>query len=126
MPDDYECVDGIKVLSTLCDERGLKHWGSEAMACETHVFVDKVGNPHECWEAPDGMVNVVVSMSPERAVELGRGECHDEGTFHSWGYFTCSNCKVVVPVEAVREAPSIGKVVPISFCPNCGAKVVSE
>ena len=59
---------------------------------------------------------------------LGRGECHDEGTFRSWGYFTCSNCKVVVPVEAVREAPSIGKVVPISFCPNCGrrVKVVDE
>lgn len=52
--------------------------------------------------------------------------CHDEGTFHSWGYFTCSNCHVVVPVDAVREAPSIGKVVPISYCPNCRAKVVDE
>lgn len=65
-------------------------------------------------------------LTPAQAIAatLGRGECHDEGTFRSWGYFTCSNCKVVVPVEAVREAPSIGKVVPISFCPNCGRKVV--
>lgn len=59
------------------------------------------------------------------SAEIERGKCHDEGTFHSWGYFTCSNCKVVVPVEAVKEAPSIGKVVPISYCPNCGRKVVT-
>lgn len=84
MPDDYECVDGIEVLSKLCDERGLKHWESEAVACETHIFVDKAGNPHECWEAPDGMVNVVISMSPEQAVEATLGPEPTEWSNPEW------------------------------------------
>lgn len=50
--------------------------------------------------------------------------CHDEGTFNSWGLFTCSNCSIVFPLDAVKDAPSIGRVIPPKYCPNCGAKVV--
>lgn len=77
MPEDYEYANGIEVLSKLCDEHGLEHWDSEAMACETHVFIDKNGNPHECWESSCGMVNVVFSMTPEQAIAatLGTGTC---------------------------------------------------
>ena len=64
MEEETEYVNGIEVLAGLCDEHGLQHWDSEAMACETHIFVDKAGNPHECWEAPSGMVNVVIAMTP--------------------------------------------------------------
>ena len=69
--EEEEYVNGIEVLAGLCDKNGLQHWYSEAMACDTHVFIDKAGNPHECWEAPSGMVNVVISMTPEQAVQLG-------------------------------------------------------
>lgn len=55
---------------------------------------------------------------------FGRGTCHDIGTFKSWGLFTCSNCSVVIPLNAAKDAPEIGKVVPLKFCPNCGRKVV--
>ena len=76
MPEDYEYTNGIEVLSKLCDEHGLKHWDSEAMACETHVFIDKNGNPHECWESSCGMVNVVFSMTPEQAIAATLGSCN--------------------------------------------------
>lgn len=69
--EEEEYTSGVETLSRLCDEHGLNHWDSEAMACDTHIFVDKAGNPHECWEAPSGMVNVVISMTPEQAVQLG-------------------------------------------------------
>ena len=52
------------------------------------------------------------------------GTCHDKGTFNSWGYFTCSNCSIVIPLDAVKDAPSIGRTLPPKYCPNCGAKVV--
>lgn len=60
----------------------------------------------------------------EQAVEatLGRGTCHDTGTFKSWGLFTCSNCSIVIPLNAAKDAPEIGKVMPLKFCPNCGRR----
>ena len=57
---------------------------------------------------------------------LDSGTCHDTGTFKSWGLFTCSNCSIVIPLNAAKDAPEIGKVVPLRFCPNCGRKVVDE
>ena len=50
--------------------------------------------------------------------------CHDKGTFNSWGLFTCSNCSVVFPLDAVKDAPSIGRTLLPKYCPNCGRKVV--
>lgn len=117
MPDDLEYVDGIEVLSKLCDERGLEHWDSEAMACETHIFVDKAGNPHECWEAPDGMVNVVISMTPEQAVELGRGTCHLlSAPQYGDDCKECSACGAVFDEYMFKSGR----------CPSCGAEVVEE
>ena len=116
-------------LRAMLDKRGVK-WLPIAWNPKRETFYHAANGVGFCAdEYTDGVkIYTDATITPEQAVEatLGRGECHDEGTFHSWGYFTCSNCKVVVPVEAVREAPSIGKVVPISFCPNCGRKVVDE
>lgn len=77
MDEGLEYVNGIEVLAGLCEKNGLQHWDSEAMACETHIFVDKAGNMHECWESTSGMVNVVISMTPEQAVTLGVTEAKD-------------------------------------------------
>ena len=123
MPDDYEYVDGIEVLSKLCDERGLEHWDSEAMACDTHIFFDKAGNPHECWEASSGMVNVVIAMTPEQAVELGRGECHDKNGFDPELGFECTVCGAMVDTYMVTPM-EMGHVRQFAYCPFCGRRVV--
>ena len=68
--EDYEGDDVLAELARLCDELGLDHMDSEAMACETHIFVDTNGNPHECWEAGPGHINVTVAMTPEQAVRI--------------------------------------------------------
>ena len=68
--EDYESDDVLAELARLCDELGLDHMDSEAMACETHIFVDANGNPHECWEAGPGHINVTVAMTPEQAVRI--------------------------------------------------------
>ena len=116
MEEETEYVNGIEVLAGLCDEHGLQHWDSEAMACETHIFVDKAGNPHECWEAPSGMVNVVISMTPEQAIMLGAETCHNtESPRFTWS-FTCSECGT----HSITQGNSF------NFCPNCGRKVVDE
>ena len=68
--EDYESDDVLTELARLCDELGLDHMDSEAMACKTHIFVDASGNPHECWEAGPGHINVAVAMTPEQAVRI--------------------------------------------------------
>lgn len=68
--EDYEGDDVLAELARLCDELGLDHMDSEAMACETHIFVDASGNPHECWEAGPGLINVTVAMTPGQAVRI--------------------------------------------------------
>lgn len=51
------------------------------------------------------------------------GTCHDEGTFKSWGLFTCSNCHSLVKLNAVHVSErDIGNR-PLKFCPNCGARI---
>ena len=84
MPEDFEYVDGLEDLKRLCDEQGLDHMDSEAAACETVIFVDREGNPHECWEAgSDGRINVTIVMTPEQAVAVtsprDEGESYDAG-----------------------------------------------
>lgn len=120
MEEETEYVNGVEVLAGLCDEHGLNHWDSEAMACDTHIFVDKAGNPHECWEAPSGMVNVVISMTPEQAVQLGE-TCQLEpwevepetGTYYD---MRCG-CGYAADVADWAEW---------RFCPNCGKRMVDE
>lgn len=116
--EEEEYTSGVETLSRLCDEQGLEHFDRESPACETHVFIDKAGNPHECWDSPHGMVNVVISMTPEQAVQLGE-TCHnvDIGTE---GYFKCSECGASCSVDWEQS----GWGVPC-HCPNCGRKVTS-
>lgn len=114
--EEEEYTSGVETLSRLCDEHGLKHWDSEAMACDTHIFVDKAGNPHECWESTSGMVNVVVSMTPEQAVQLGE-TCHNDSAYPDC-FFRCSECGQ----SHIRNAAYVDMP---RFCPNCGKKVTS-
>lgn len=107
---EYQCNEGTKVFYWDCDGAN----GGTAWFTATKV---------------DGGINMIASnLTPEQAVEitLGRGTCHDIGTFKSWGLFTCSNCSIVIPLNAAKDAPRVGKSVPLKFCPNCGAKVVEE
>ena len=90
--------------------------GKKGAYYKTHIFVDKAGNPHECWEAPSGMVNVVISMTPEQAIMLGTETCHNtESPRFTWS-FTCSECGT----HSITQGNSF------NFCPNCGRKVVDE
>lgn len=68
--EEFETESGLDELARLCDELGLDHMDAEACACETHIFIDAEGNPHECWEAGFGHVNVAVAMTPEQAVHI--------------------------------------------------------
>lgn len=71
MPDDFEFTDGLAELARLCDEHGLEHMDSEAEACKTHIFIDRDGDPHECWGADgNGKINVTIAMTPEQAVTM--------------------------------------------------------
>ena len=112
--EEEECASGVETLSKLCDEHGLQHWDSEAMACETHVFIDKAGNPHECWDSPHGMVNVVISMTPEQAVMLGTETCH----LKPWemerdtGFYDSMECDCGYVADVADWASW-------HFCPNC-------
>lgn len=133
MPEDYEYVNGIEVLSKLCDEHGLEHWDSEAMACETHVFIDKNGNPHECWESSSGMVNVVFSMTPEQAVAatLGAGTCQDLGGTgaNDEQVFNCSECGCVLSLYDRDGANTLCTHFIYDYpryCPCCGREVMDE
>lgn len=68
--EEFETESSLDELARLCDELGLDHMDSEACACETHIFIDAEGNPHECWEAGFGHINVAVAMTPEQAVHI--------------------------------------------------------
>lgn len=116
-------------LCRMLDERGVEY--TQTIVTGGILFLVITSEEHYYILVRDNDAGLEIwsrYLTPAQAIAatLGCGECHDEGTFRSWGYFTCSNCKVVVPVEAVREAPSIGKVVPISSRPNCGRKVVDK
>lgn len=116
--EEEEYASGVETLSRLCDEHGLQNWDSEAMACETHIFVDKAGNPHECWDSPHGMVNVVISMTPEQAVQLGE-TCRNIAP--SYLDFLCSECGFVY----YRNDENFCGDNDWHFCPNCGKAVTS-
>ena len=94
--DNYDNGEALAKLVRLCDELGLDHFDSEAMARETHIIVDTKGNPHECWEtgAP-GYVNVVVAMTPEQAVRITDIMAGDEG-------LTDENRKLRLLAKAMR------------------------
>jgi len=87
-------------------------------------------------ELPKLPESISVRLPDQRDREVGSarvwqytrdsGTCHDKGTFESWGLFTCSNCSIVIPLNAAKDAPEVGKIVPLKFCPNCGARVVGS
>ena len=122
-------------LRRLLDERGVEYEtddtqvdGNGTMYRVTYV---KEGYDRTwVYEEPpdcDLLVSYNLDLGAEDAIAatLGRGTCHDKGTFNSWGLFTCSNCSIVFPLDAVKDAPSIGRTLPPKYCPNCGRKVVS-
>ena len=115
--EEEEYASGVETLSKLCDEQGLQHYDRESPACETHVFVDKAGNPHECWDSPHGMVNVVISMTPEQAVMLGTETCRNISVCPD-RFFCCSECGQ----SHIRNAAYVDMP---HFCPNCGKRVTS-
>jgi hypothetical protein len=128
-------------LHRMLDERGVEYEAPHAGF--TIVRTDNaVCKFYETLEEPERGVFAVVTtdwLTPEQAIAatLGAcncsnnctnsertGTCHDKGTFNSWGYFTCSNCSIVIPLDAVKDAPSIGRTLPPKYCPNCGRKIV--
>ncbi len=119
-----------EVLRRALDECGVE-WEDMSIrpyACTS--WRDPDGEPCTALEGaddiPDGKLSVQALLTPEQAIAatLGVRTCHDEGTFKSWGLFTCSNCSIVFPLGAVKDAPSIGRTLPPKYCPNCGAKIV--
>ena len=116
-------------LRELLDDRGVEHYDYRAEVWWGGESSGGGGAKYTAYEQTDGLICVeIADLTPEQAIAatLGTGACHDKGTFKSWGLFTCSNCSIVIPLNAAKDAPEIGKVVPLRFCPNCGRKVVDE
>jgi hypothetical protein len=118
-------------LRRLLDERGVE-W-----TADDGEFVKETGWPYmgeltaafaEYYDGTTRFACDTWCFTPEQAIEatLGRDTCHDIGTFKSWGLFTCSNCSIVIPLNAAKDAPRVGKSVPLKFCPNCGRRVKDE
>ena len=110
-------------LRRLLDERGVEHYDGVE---RTLWGKDASGYRFSADELTIGSMSVHMWCdTPEQAIAatLGAGTCHDEGTFSSWGLFTCSNCSIVFPLDAVKDAPSIGRTLPPNYCPNCGRRV---
>ena len=98
------------ILSAMLDERGVKYkvwdggthpitvWYVDGQAFEFVEYrlingAKQVSN--NPWDN-DGHCMLTITnrhCTPEQAIAatLGRGTCHDVGTFKSWGLFTCSN-----------------------------------
>ena len=95
--EEYETESGLDELARLCDELGLDHTDSEACACETHIFIDAEGNPHECWEASPGHINVAVAMTPEQAVHITDFEKLREllQDYHRYEHEDCYSCRYI-------------------------------
>ena len=121
-------------LRELLNERGVKWHNRDSEGDHGDCRVFKTwwkGNLFYEESYPNGdsytllEARAVEGITPEQAVEatLGRGTCHDIGTFKSWGLFTCSNCSIVVQLNAAKDAPEIGKNVPLKFCPSCGRRL---
>lgn len=113
--EEEEYTSGVETLSRLCDEQGLQHWDNEDIELDSHMFIDKAGNVHECWDSPHGMVNVVISMTPEQAVMLGAETCEMEyvNDWMGWHCKSCDNLRMGLPDQKPK------------YCPNCGKKVTS-
>ena len=95
--EEFETESSLDELARLCDELGLDHMDAEACACETHIFIDAEGNPHECWEAGFGHVNVAVAMTPEQAVHITDFEKLREllQDYHRYEYEDCYSCRYI-------------------------------
>ena len=135
-----------KILRRLLDERGVEYETDDTQVSDAEwYYVTKLRDGyHDRWiyeEPPDCdlLVSYQYDLGAEDAIAATLGSCncpnnctdgeraetcHDEGTFNSWGLFTCSNCSIVFPLDAVKDAPSIGRTLPPKYCPNCGARVV--
>lgn len=50
------------------------------------------------------------------------GTCHDTGTFKSWGLFTCSNCSIVIPLNAAKDARKLARSCRSDSAPTAGER----
>lgn len=116
-------------LRRMLDERGVEwrrtpHYSSESMDNET-VFCG-IGIE---WLAGDhlngrlGLRALKYEVTPEQAVEatLGRGECRN--TAPSYLDFLCSECGFVHYHSDENDSGGGNE---WRYCPNCGARVVSD
>ena len=117
--EEEEYTSGIETLSRLCNEQGLEHWDNEDIELDSHMFIDKAGNVHECWDAPAGMVNVVISMTPEQAVQLGETcQLKPWEMERDTGFYDCMEC-------ACGYVADVADWTEWHYCPSCGKAVTS-
>lgn len=129
---EYETIDGPDICFTewsthngafvFTARESSRSYGDNMLRVETCGIPKSciIATPEQAIAATLGSCNCSNNcMNSERT-----GTCHDRGTFNSWGFFTCSNCSIVFPLDAVKDAPSIGRTLPPKYCPNCGRKVV--
>jgi hypothetical protein len=127
--DGVERSTATETFRAQLDERGVEWWEDAFSSEHRTVFDGKNGVRYCVYQLGfELFISSILPVTPEQAIAatLGRGTCHDTGTFKSWGLFTCSNCSIVIPLNAVKDAPSVGKSMPLKFCPNCGREVVDE
>ena len=113
-------TDATTEVRRLLDERGVEWVEDHDRTCWMAG-----GTYHSAYVNLSGNL-IVTNLTPQQAIDatLGRGECHDTGTFTSWRLFTCSNCRAQIELNAIHSADRKIGGIPLKFCPNCGAKVV--
>lgn len=67
--EEYEMTYGIDRLAELLAERGIEFCVGDRTSL---VFMDGVGNLHECWMAgaEENLVNVCITITPEQALSV--------------------------------------------------------
>lgn len=123
-------------LRRMLDERGVEYEGETDE--DGWAFTRWHGFDDTGWLAASDELCGLLDLrgrylfTPEQAIEatLGRGTCHivkkwsDSDFVDGWRY-RCSECMCFIPVN--ERDPETGDVISAAnYCPNCGARVVSE
>ena len=124
-----ECGDGYDNVPTFravvgcrgCHEEGCDPsyddepcFGIEAYYRADHPLIRDEEDPEDCER-------VLERHMAERWNRRAERTCRD--VYPDTGWFQCSECGVFVGEYGVTNATSP---IPITFCPNCGARVVYE
>ena len=121
--EEDEMTHGIDRLAELLAERGIEFCVGDRTSL---VFMDGVGNLHECWMAgaEENLVNVCITITPEQALSVRdlNGIVSENAKLRELVDATthCRDCKHFTPNDEIWAEPPL---VPISMivatCDTC-------